>query len=94
MLTAWLCFDKPGSLDLRMKTRDEHLAWLEKNVTTFKFAGPILGDDGVTPQGSMIIADFESLAHSREMQTQDPYHKAGLFERVVVQPTKQVFPKA
>lgn len=93
MLTVWLCFDKPGSLDLRMKTRDEHLAWLEKTVTSFKFAGPLLGDDGATPQGSMIVAEFESLAQSRDMQKQDPYHKAGLFDRVIVQPTKQVFPK-
>ena len=94
MLTMWLCFDKPGSLDLRMKTREEHLAWIEKGLPNITFAGPMLGDDGVTPQGSVIVAEFADLAQSRDTQKNDPYQKAGLFERVVVQPTKQVFPKA
>jgi uncharacterized protein YciI len=93
MLTMWLCFDKPNSLDLRMKTRPEHLGWIENAITKFKFAGPILSDDGEKLMGSVIIAEFDSLEQSRELQKQDPYQKAGLFERVVVQPTKQMFPK-
>jgi uncharacterized protein YciI len=93
MLTMWLCFDKPNSLDLRMKTRPEHLEWLEKTVTKFKFAGPMLADDGQTLKGSVIIAEFDSLEQSRDVQKHDPYVGAGLFEKVVVCPTKQMFPK-
>lgn len=93
MLTMWLCFDKPNSFDLRMKTRPEHLGWIETAITKFKFAGPILSDDGQTLLGSVIIAEFDSLEQSRALQKEDPYQKAGLFERVVVQPTKQMFPK-
>ena len=94
MLTMWLCFDKPDSLDLRMKTRPAHLAWIETAVKNFRFAGPMLSDDGQVLKGSVIIAEFDSLEQSREMQSQDPYQKAGLFEKVVVCPTKQMFPKA
>ena len=93
MLTMWLCFDKPDSLELRMKTRPEHLGWIETAVKNFKFAGPMLSDDGQTLKGSCIIAEFDSLDESRAVQAQDPYQKAGLFEKVVVCPTKQMFPK-
>lgn len=93
MLTVWLCFDKPESLDLRMQTRPAHLAWIETAIENFKFAGPILSDDGQTLSGSVIVAEFDSLEQSRALQQEDPYHKAGLFERVIVQPTKQMFPK-
>lgn len=94
MLTMWLCFDKPNSLDLRMKTRPAHLEWAEKAIPKFIFGGPMLSDDGQTLQGSVIIAEFDSLEVAREVQKQDPYQKAGLFERVIVCPTKQMFPKA
>ncbi len=93
MLTMWLCFDKPNSLELRMKTRPEHLAWVETAIAKVKFGGPILSDDGEKMMGSVIVAEFESLEQSREVQKQDPYTKAGLFERVVVQPTRQMLPK-
>ena len=94
MLTMWLCFDKPGSIDLRMKTRQDHLAWAETAIPKFIFGGPMMTDDGQSFKGSVIIAEFDSLEQSRETQAQDPYQKAGLFERVVVCPTKQMFPKA
>lgn len=94
MLTMWLCFDKPNSLDLRMKTRPAHLEWAEKTISKFVYGGPMLAEDGQTPQGSVIIAEFESLEASRATQAQDPYQQAGLFERVIVCPTKQMFPKA
>jgi uncharacterized protein YciI len=93
MLTMWLCFDKPNSLDVRMKARPTHLEWIEKAVKNFKFAGPMLSDDGQTLKGSVVVAEFDSLEQSRDVQKQDPYVAAGLFEKVVVCPTKQMFPK-
>ena len=93
MLVMWLCFDKPNSVELRMKTRPAHLEWIEKTNMKFVFAGPILTDDGQTLVGSVIIADHESLEAARALQKEDPYQKEGLFERVIVQPSRQMFPK-
>ena len=45
------------------------------------YAGPMLADDGETPTGSLIVADFENLAAARAFQKTDPYQMAGLFER-------------
>ena len=92
MLITIICHDKPGHVDLRMETRPAHLEWLT-NPPPAIFIGPILADDGTTMIGSLYVAEFESLAAAREFQKQDPYAKAGLFERVIVQPTRKVLPK-
>jgi len=94
MLVTFICFDKPNSTDLRMKTRPAHLAWLEKSPLPVTFIGPILADDDTTPIGSLFIVEAESLAAAREHQKQDPYVAAGLFENIIIQPVRKVFPKA
>lgn len=94
MLCTFLCFDKANSVDLRMKTRPEHLAWVEQEVSGPVFIGPILADDGATPIGSVFIVEAPDLAAARALAARDPYAKAGLFERTIVQPVRKVFPKA
>ncbi len=92
MLVGIMCFDKPDHVDLRMKTREEHLDWIQSPDIKLKYAGPMLTDDGEKSIGSLIIAEFEDLATARAIFAEDPYNKAGLFERVVIVPTRKVFP--
>ncbi len=94
MLVMMVCTDKPNHVDLRLKTRSEHLAWIQGAGLPLMYAGPILADDGETPAGSLIIAEFESLEAARAFQKTDPYSKAGLFAQVTVQPTRKVLPAA
>lgn len=94
MLCTIIAFDKPDSVDLRMKTRPTHLAWIEKENMPCVFIGPVLADDGATPIGSVFIIDAPDLAAARAYAARDPYALAGLFEKTVVQPTRQVFPKS
>lgn len=94
MLVAFICHDKPNHVDLRMKTRPTHLAWLEQYVAKITYAGPLLADDGQTLRGSLIIGDFESLEAARAFQKADPYTEAGLFAEVTCIPTRKVFPAA
>lgn len=93
MLVSLLCFDKPDHVDLRMKLRPSHLEWIEQTGVKMVFAGPMLADDGGSPHGSIIVGEFASLDDARTFSQNDPYAKGGLFERVLIQPTKQVFPK-
>lgn len=93
MLVSLLCFDKPNHVDLRLSLRPTHLDWIERTGVKMAFAGPMLADDGATPRGSIIIGEFATLDDARAFAENDPYAKGGLFERVLVQPTKQVFPK-
>ncbi|TAL02811.1 MAG: YciI family protein [Rhodospirillaceae bacterium] len=90
MLITIIALDKPGHQDLRMKTRPDHLKWIADKVPPALFIGPILADDGVGMMGSLYIVEFEDLATARAFQKGDPYNQVGLFERVIVQPTRNL----
>jgi uncharacterized protein YciI len=81
MLFALICTDKPNSLDLRMKVRPEHLAYLESLGTAMKAAGPFLNDEG-SPTGSLVIIEAADRKAAEAMAAGDPYAKAGLFSFV------------
>ena len=89
MLYMILCHDKPGSLKLRMSVRPAHLEYIAAAGERLKLAGPILsaGDEG-SPIGSMIIMDAASDGAAMLLADNDPYNKAGLFERVDIHPWK------
>jgi uncharacterized protein YciI len=77
-------FDKDNSLDLRMSVRPNHLAYAqEKGITVL--GGPLLteGDDP-KPRGSMIIVEVNNKEEAEDFAANDPYNKAGLFEKVSV----------
>lgn len=77
-------FDKENSLDLRMSVRPDHLAYAaEKGITVL--GGPLLteGDDP-KPKGSMIIVDVDNKEQAEEFAKNDPYNKAGLFDKVTI----------
>lgn len=94
MLVTIVCLDKPGALDLRMKTRPAHLEWLKRTLPKGAlFAGGLLLEDGATPRGSMFIADFESLDSARAWQKADPYQQAGVFGEVTVFPCRNLAPE-
>lgn len=92
MLFALLCTDKPEHLSLRMETRPAHVEWLNglNARGTLKIAGPFLDPDG-KPCGSLVIIKAENQAEAEALAAEDPYAKAGLFERVDIKPYNWVF---
>ncbi len=89
---AFLCKDKPGSLQVRLDTRPEHLAYLNALNADGKlgFAGPFLGDDG-KPTGSLVVVKAETIEEARRIAADDPYARAGLFAEVEVKAWNWVF---
>ncbi|HLZ76592.1 YciI family protein [Phenylobacterium sp.] len=75
------CFDKPNSLDLRMATREAHLAYVREHIAAVKVAGPML-DETEAMAGSLFILDVADLAAAKAFNAADPYQLAGVFERV------------
>ena len=75
------CFDKPDSLDLRMATREAHLAYARENLAQVKMAGALLDDAGAMA-GSLFIMDVPDRAAVEAFNAADPYQKAGVFGRV------------
>ena len=87
MLFALLCTDKPASVDLRMKVRPDHLAYLESLGNALKAAGPFTTDDG-QPTGTLAIIETADHAAAQAIADGDPYAKAGLFASVEIRPWK------
>ncbi|SOC43384.1 hypothetical protein SAMN05892877_11181 [Rhizobium subbaraonis] len=92
MLFAILCTDKPGALQLRLDTRPEHVAHLNRlnEEDKLAFAGPFLDADG-KPNGSLVVVKADSIEAARALAEADPYAKAGLFATVDVKPWNWVF---
>ena len=82
-LFTLMCFDKPNALDLRMATREAHLAYVRENLAMVKLAGPMLdADDGMA--GSLFILEAADRAAVEAFNIADPYQKAGVFGQVEI----------
>ncbi len=99
MLYAILAEDVPDSLQRRLSARPAHVARLHalRDEGRLVLAGPhpaIEADDpgeaGYT--GSLIVAEFESLAAARAWADADPYVAAGVYAAVDVKPFRKVLP--
>lgn len=86
-LFVLFCVDKPGSLALRMATREAHLVYMRDKAGMVKLGGPMLDDDGAMA-GSLLIVEAPDRAAALELNAQDPYTLAGLWERVDVKAFK------
>lgn len=87
MLFMIQCFDKEDSLELRKATRKAHLAYASSAGARLKFGGPMMAsEEDMTPIGSLIILDAASEAAAYLYAENDPYNKAGLFEKVTIKP--------
>lgn len=99
MLYAIYGEDVPDSLALRGTARPAHLARLHalRDAGRLVLAGPHPAIDSLDPgaagfSGSLIVAEFNSLAEAQAWADADPYCSAGVYARVRVQPFKQVLP--
>ena len=99
MLYAIISEDVEDSLEKRKLARPDHLARLEllKNAGRLILAGPHPkldnenpGDAGFT--GSLVVAEFNSLADAEAWAAADPYVTAGIYAKVTVKPFKKVLP--
>lgn len=91
--------DHPGSLDKRLAARPAHLERLQALQTAGRLlvAGPCPAIDSADPgpagfTGSLIVAEFPSLADAQAWADADPYVAAGVYARVSVKPFRKVFP--
>lgn len=99
MWYAIIAEDKKNSLELRLKTRPDHLQNIQALVNQGRVlvAGPHPAIDAEDPgssgfTGSLIIAEFNSLEDAQEWAFNDPYYKAGVFENITVKPFRKVLP--
>lgn len=99
MFYAFICTDKPGTLEQRMQARPEHLARLEalRDEGRLLIAGPHPAIDSENPgeagfTGSLVVAEFSSLEAAQAWADADPYNAAGVYQQVIVKPFRKVLP--
>ncbi len=99
MLYAIIAQDCPNSLEARGQARPAHLARLDALVAAGRLvlAGPLPAIDSPDPgpagfYGSLIVAEFASLAEAEAWAAADPYRQGGVYEQVTVKPFKQILP--
>lgn len=90
MLFVAICQDKPDHVELRLSTRNAHLAFLAEHAASVKLGGPFLDAAGETPIGSLLIIEAEDEAAARALLAKDPYAGAGLFASVELRPWRRV----
>jgi uncharacterized protein YciI len=100
MLYAILSEDHPESLPLRLQARPVHLERLQALQADGRLllAGPHPAIDSEDPgaagfSGSLIVAQFDSLADAQAWADADPYVGAGVYARVTVKPFRKTFPQ-
>ncbi|MDJ0684760.1 MAG: YciI family protein [Alphaproteobacteria bacterium] len=84
------CKDKPGHLQLRLDTRERHLAYLDKHKAKLMAGGAVLDQEG-HPKGSVLIVDTDDVAEAQALADGDPYAQAGLFDSVTITPWRMVY---
>ncbi|WP_304638799.1 YciI family protein [Pseudomonas sp.] len=99
MLYAIMGTDVSDSLTRRLEARPEHVTRLKQLQAAGRLvlAGPHPAIDCEDPgeagfSGSLIIAEFDSLASAQAWADADPYVSAGVYDRVIVKPFKRVLP--
>lgn len=99
MFYAIVGHDVPDSLDKRASVRPAHLDRLQalQQSGRLLLAGPFPAVDATDPgpagfSGSLIVAEFDSLADARTWADADPYVAAGVYASVDIQPFKKVLP--
>jgi len=79
---AIICTDKDGALETRKTNREAHLAYAGE--TPVVLAGPFQSEEGAMI-GSLVVVDVETRAEAEEWAANDPYAKAGLFQKVRIE---------
>jgi len=99
MLYVLIGEDVPDSLEKRKAARPEHLMRLEelRNEGRLILVGPMPAIDSPDPgpagfAGSLVVAEFASLADAQTWLADDPYARQGVFARTSVRPFIKVMP--
>ena len=102
ILSMWYVIIGRDAIDVlprRTASRPAHLARLHalRDEGRLLLAGPLPAIDAEDPgpagfQGSLIVAEFESIEDARVWADADPYIEAGVYQSVEVMPFRKVLP--
>lgn len=83
--------DKPGAAQIRADNRAAHVEYLKANQHLLLAAGALIDDDGSGGNGGILIVDTDDRAAAQRFVDDDPFTRAGLFEKVTVTRWRKAF---
>lgn len=84
------CLDAPGKADVREANREAHAAYMRAHADHIVMGGPLLGADGSTRIGITAVLRFDDSEALATFVENEPYRKAGLFDRTTLHPMQIV----
>jgi uncharacterized protein len=85
---AIIAWDAPDAARLRQEHLAAHLAYAEAHGQRIAVGGPLRQGDVFT--GSLLIVEAADQADAQALLDGDPYYRAGVWDRVEVQPFRAV----
>lgn len=83
--------DKAGAAQIRADNRAAHVEYLKANAHFLLAAGALIDDDGTGGSGAILIVDTEDRKEAERFVADDPFSKAGLFEKVSITRWRKAF---
>jgi uncharacterized protein YciI len=83
--------DKKGSSQIRADNRAAHLEYLTKHKHLLLAAGAVIDDDGTGGHGGILLVDTDDRKEAERFAAEDPFTKAGLFEKVTITRWRKAF---
>jgi uncharacterized protein YciI len=79
--------------ETRRKTRTQHLKYVRDHKHLVRYGGSLIGSTGAMI-GTLQIIEAADRAALDKMLSGDPYNQANLFEKVIINETRQSLPEA
>ena len=76
--------DRSDGEAIRASHRAAHFAYLDDHESILVLGGALLAEDGKTRTGSVLIINVGSREEAERFSANEPFRKAGLFERVEI----------
>ncbi len=93
MLFVVFGMDKPeGGAVIRRRVRKEHLEFVVAHQDAFHYGGPLMAENGLTV-GSLMIFDVADQPALDRLLQDEPYCREGLFDPLIIRPSRQVVPE-
>jgi uncharacterized protein len=83
--------DKTGSSQIRADNRAAHIEYLTTQKHLLLAAGALIEDDGTGGNGGVLIVDTDDRKEAERFINNDPFTKAGLFEKVTITRWRKAF---
>lgn len=93
MLYAFSLLDRADAGALRARVRPDHKAYLAQVAERIAFAGPLLGEDGETMVGSLLVIDFADRAAAERWLADEPFTRAGVYGSRTMHAFRNLWPQ-